>query len=234
MFVSEIFRSLQGECLVQGAPSVFVRFAGCDLKCSYCDTSYAQTREGSTEMSPSAILDRIRALDESPRYVCLTGGEPLLQPREELIDLVRGICFMRQASVKNVSVETNGAHPVSFLQGLRLSGLPVSLAVDYKLPSSGFERNMVRGNYYALVAPDVLKFVCQNIEDTTTAVSFLRGLAHLHSCNPIVLFHSVSGYADVALAEYLLRPDFAYLLRRFDIRYGVQLHKLLWGNAKGR
>ena len=84
MIVSEIFRSLQGEGKNQGRPCTFVRLAGCNLRCAWCDTSYAWN-EGE-EMSVGEVLDRVWLLRGA--YICITGGEPLLQ-REDLLELLK-------------------------------------------------------------------------------------------------------------------------------------------------
>ncbi|MDD5419791.1 MAG: 7-carboxy-7-deazaguanine synthase QueE, partial [Methanomicrobiaceae archaeon] len=99
MRVSEIFRSLQGEGLSQGKPCIFVRLAGCNLNCLWCDTRYART--GGREVSVDEILDLVWRLNGG--HICVTGGEPLLQ-RAELLELVKKF----RVHGYTVEIETNG------------------------------------------------------------------------------------------------------------------------------
>ncbi len=231
MFLNEIYCSLQGECLDQGAPTVFVRFAGCNLCCNWCDTPYAQNHSDCMTMSPSAIVDRIRGLFTRPRRVCLTGGEPLLQPRTELVELV---FTLRREFGSSFVIETNGACPVDWiLDGKLTHPQSVSLAVDYKLDSSGMSQHMSRRNLLRLRSSDVLKFVCGGPGDKEQALEVLRSLSGVHGCNPTVFFHGEGGLADKTLAQFVLDLDREFA-GRFDIRHGVQLHKLLWGSERAR
>jgi len=98
---AEIFSSVQGEGLRQGEPTLFIRFTGCNLRCSFCDTKYAW--EPGSDMSVERIMQRVQAARKvfPARWVCLTGGEPLLQ------DLAPLVGRLKRAKL-NVQVETNG------------------------------------------------------------------------------------------------------------------------------
>lgn len=230
MHVSEIFRSLQGECLQQGKPAVFVRFAGCNLCCPSCDTKYAQSQEGAVEMTPSAIVDRVRVLELKPEEVCLTGGEPLLQSRSEMQELLRSLVL---ANVAHISVETNGSRALGWLRELReRASVPLSLVVDYKSPSSGASRSMIQDSFVFLSPQDVIKFVCDTEEDLDAAYDVLRNLAR-SATKPVVYFHSVDGQHNRMVASFVLKM-YETFSGRFDIRFGIQLHRLLWGTARGR
>src|SRR5690606_20866309 len=101
--ITEIFYSLQGETRTSGLPTVFVRLTGCPLRCQYCDTAYAFS--GGELMPLDTILERVAAYH--PRYVCVTGGEPLAQP--DCIPLLQRLCDAGY----EVSLETSGALPVA-------------------------------------------------------------------------------------------------------------------------
>lgn len=229
MRICEVFRSIQGECRLQGAPTVFVRFAGCDLRCTFCDTKYAQDTTGFVEMSPSAILDRISPLIPGARFACLTGGEPLLQPRSELVELIS--LLVERAGFTDVSIETNGSIPVDWLFGHPKRTL-ISLCVDYKLESSEMSRKMIWENYLQLRNQDTLKFVCDTEEDMNQVLSILRGLSHSAS-NPVIYVHSVGGGPSTRMASFVMNL-MAEFRSRFDVRFGVQLHKLLYGDERCR
>lgn len=103
--ISEIFFSAAGEGLRQGQPTLFIRFSGCNLRCSFCDTKYAW--KVGRELWPEAILEKIEALDKKYKtgWVCLTGGEPLLQNIRPLVSLLKRAGF-------RIHIETNGTLPV--------------------------------------------------------------------------------------------------------------------------
>jgi len=104
--------------------------------------------------------------------------------------------------------------------------------VDYKLASSGMSQNMIISNYHKLRPTDVLKFVCGNIDDALESVRVLHNLSHIHTCKPIVYYHTIGGEPTQWMAKFILdRPD--NIWQRFEVRMGVQLHRLLWGNARG-
>ena len=96
--INEIFYSIQGESSYTGYPTVFIRTSGCHLRCTYCDTTYAYNK--GEKMSQEAIIDVVK--DHGAQYVCVTGGEPLLQ--KEVLPLMTTLCDMGL----NVSIETSG------------------------------------------------------------------------------------------------------------------------------
>jgi len=205
--VSEIFLSLQGESSSAGLPTVFVRTAGCHLRCRWCDTAYAFA--GGEEMTPAEVYQRAAAY--GVRRACLTGGEPLLQPRHEvlaLLDLLGGW---------EVSVETSGA--------VSLAGFPLRdghrWVMDLKCPSSGMSERMDLANLERLRPVDEVKFVVGDEADYRWAVETIRRHGLERRCR--LLFSPVYGELDPArLAEWILRD-------RLEARLQVQLHKLLWG-----
>lgn len=226
MKLVECFMTLQGEGNFTGAPTIFVRFAGCSLRCPECDTKYSY--EDSTKALPDVgapfILDRIVDLCSRPRFICITGGEPLEQPKAEMYNLLNALqTWHRVRGLEAITIETNGAQNIDWLLALPYRRL-LNLSVDFKLPSTGRDGKMLFGNFVKLTEQDVIKFVCRDIEDVRCANSVLSELAKQPSCSARMLFHCLGGKAERWLAEAVL--DLARKYERFDIRMGVQLHKL--------
>ncbi|HLF97691.1 MAG TPA: 7-carboxy-7-deazaguanine synthase QueE [Methylococcaceae bacterium] len=208
--VSEIFYSLQGESRSVGFPTVFVRLTGCPLRCTWCDTSYAFS--GGERLSPDAILDAVGQY--GARHVTVTGGEPLAQP--ECLGLLERL-------VENgyqVSLETSGALDVSGVDPR------VSKVMDLKCPASGEESRNLYGNIVHLTAHDQVKFVIADEADYRWARKKLAEFDLAARCE--VLFSPCAGLQEpVELAEKILRD-------RLPVRFQLQLHKLLWGNERGK
>ncbi len=206
MKVNEIFLSVQGESMSAGFPTIFVRFTGCNLRCSYCDTTYAYY-EG-TEMTPAEIMSEINKLHY--KRVCITGGEPLLQEEiNELLDFLRSF---------SVSIETNGSVDVKKVTGYE----NLSLVVDMKAPSSGVSDSMLLKNIEALSQSDEVKFVIGNRNDYEWA----RSIVGSYPCRGVVTFSPVFkkvSYREVV--EWILED-------RLDVRFQIQLHKIIWDAEK--
>ena len=208
MKVSELFYSLQGEGKEAGRPTSFIRTAGCNLHCTYCDTTYAYT--GGKTMTIDEIL---RDLDQYPtRLCCLTGGEPLLQPDAET--LVSALIL----NGYHVSVETNGSLIIQPL--IHHDDLIISM--DIKCPSSGMTDRMKLENLDMLRATDQLKFIITDKHDYDFAKDLL--LRHHPACE--VFFQPVWGTDPTKLAGWILADG-------LPVRLGIQLHKILWGNRRG-
>jgi len=203
--VTEIFFSIQGESTHVGRPCVFVRFTGCDLRCGYCDTAYAF--HGGTTMTQDDILAEVAR--HPARFVCLTGGEPLLQ--RDLPALARSLVERGY----DVSVETHGQQP--------LGGLPpdVNRIVDLKTPGSGEVHREFQG-FDVLTRADELKVVVTSEDDFHWAVDRIRE-HRLDERVGTVLFSPAHGaVAPKALAEWLLASG-------LNARLQLQLHKIVWG-----
>lgn len=207
MVVHEIFHSLQGESTRVGRPCVFIRFTGCDLRCSWCDTAYAF--QGGTKMSRPEIL---AAIERWPtRYVTLTGGEPLLQ--KELPELARDLL----ARGYEVAVETHGQRPWDLLPA------EVIKVVDVKPPGSGEPATAEHLARLATLGPaDELKFVIASEEDFAWSAGVIRR-ERLEGRVAALLFSPVFGRVEPRdLAAWLLASG-------IEGRLQLQLHKLLWG-----
>ena len=208
--ITEIFYSLQGEARTVGLPTVFVRLTGCPLRCGYCDTEYAFS--GGEWMSLEDILARVS--EYRPRYVTVTGGEPLAQrPCRELL---RRLCDRDY----EVSLETGGALEIGDIDPR------VSIVMDLKTPGSGEERKNLYANIERLRPGDQVKFVICDREDYEWSRARLAEYRLDEICE--VLFSPAYGQVSPTdLAEWILAD-------RLPVRLQIQLHKLLWGEARGR
>jgi len=207
--ITEIFFSIQGEAAFSGWPTVFVRLTGCPLRCRYCDTAYAFS--GGEWRTLAQIEAEVRRF--GTRYVCVTGGEPLAQPR--CLELLTALCD----AGFDVSLETSGAHDVSLVDPR------VSRIVDVKTPGSGEVQRNRWENLAVLTAHDALKFVICDRADFDWAKTALAG----RPAPPCPVFFSPS-YDELPaamLADWILAD-------RLPVRLQVQLHKVLWGNVPGR
>ncbi|MBN2576873.1 MAG: radical SAM protein [Deltaproteobacteria bacterium] len=205
MRISEIYATVHGESQYTGLPCVLVRTTGCDLRCTYCDTTYAFV--GGKEMSLDAIVAEVDRLGLA--FVLLTGGEPMLQPETP------GLAKRLLAAGRRVAVETSGAHA--------LDGLPAEVIriVDVKTPSSGECERMRWELLDELRTCDAAKFVLSDEADYRWAAGHVARLALARRTE--VLFSPVHGRLDA-------RELVAWILRdRLPVRLNVQLHKYLWG-----
>ncbi len=208
--VTEIFYSLQGETRTVGWPTAFVRLTGCPLRCTYCDTTYAF--QGGERVPLAAILDKVGTY--KPRFVTVTGGEPLAQP--PTLDLLRDLCDAGY----EVSLETSGALSTAGVDGR------VSVILDLKTPGSGECQRNLYENIGRLRTHDQVKFVITSVEDYDWARALVTRYKLTDWCD--VLFSPVNpGLAPADLADWILRD-------KLGVRFQVQLHKILWGDARGR
>lgn len=208
--ITEIFYSLQGESNTVGLPTVFIRLTGCPLRCVYCDTEYAFT--GGKKITIDEILAQVDSYGTS--YVTVTGGEPLAQPG--CLDLMTRLLDKGYT----VSLETSGALDISKVDPR------VIKVMDLKTPSSGeLSRNLYQ-NIGSLNRQDQIKFVIGNQEDYAWSKAALDEYDLLERCQ--ILFSPVMGRQDPTdLAEKILAD-------RLPVRFQIQLHKLLWADARGK
>ena len=208
--ITEIFHSLQGEAQFAGMPTVFVRLTGCPLRCHYCDTAYAF--HGGDWWTLTAILARVAEL--GAHDVCVTGGEPLAQ--KGCAALLTALCDQGY----RVSLETSGALSVEQLDAR------VIRVVDVKTPGSGEETRNLYPQLQSLGGQDQIKFVITSRADYEWSRAQLRERALHQRCG--VLFSPSYGQLEAReLAEWILAD-------RLPVRFQVQLHKLLWGEERGR
>lgn len=208
--LTEIFYSLQGEADTAGIPTTFIRLTGCPLRCQYCDTAYAF--HGGDWWELPAILAKVR--EQGARHVCVTGGEPLAQ--KNCLELLQQLCTQGY----RVSLETSGAMALADVDAR------VVLVVDVKTPGSGEESRNRYAELERLTAKDLVKFVICSREDYEWSIAKVRELGLDSRCS--VLFspsHEELPARD--LADWVLQD-------RLPVRFQIQLHKYLWGNARGK
>ncbi|MGB5570278.1 MAG: 7-carboxy-7-deazaguanine synthase QueE [Sedimenticolaceae bacterium] len=208
--LTEIFHSLQGESASVGWRTVFVRLTGCPLRCGYCDTAYAF--KGGDWWEMDNILETVAQYEA--RHVTVTGGEPLAQT--ECVNLLTALCDAGY----QVSLETSGAIDISTVDPR------VVRVMDLKTPGSGEMDKNLYANIEHLRAADQVKFVITDEADYQWSRDQLQRWDLAVRCE--VLFSPVAGDLPPAqLADWILRD-------RLDVRFQLQLHKVLWGNEPGR
>ena len=208
--LTEIFFSLQGEAARAGLPTVFVRLTGCPLRCVWCDTTYSFS--GGEPATIDSILARVAKYPA--RQVCVTGGEPLAQ--RECLPLLSALCDAGY----EVSLETSGA--------LDIAGVDprVARVMDLKAPDSG-EGDKNRWENLGLLTPrDEIKIVVASRTDYEWARDLIRA-RRLDALCPVLLSPAQGLVDPTALAEWILEDG-------LNVRFQLQLHKLLWGSAKGK
>ena len=206
MKVNEIFLSIQGESKSIGLPTVFVRFTGCNLRCSYCDTKYAYD-EG-YDMSCDDIVARVEEL--GCKRVCLTGGEPLLQKDIQ--------CLMDRLCDYEVSIETNGSIDISKFK----LGNMHRFVMDVKLDSSECYNKMILSNFEYLKDSDEIKFVVGSRLDYERA----KEVINTYHRRGQLIISPVFGKIDYAkIVEWILQD-------KLDARFQLQIHKIIWDKDK--
>ena len=220
MFISEIFKSIQGEGTHAGLPCIFVRLTGCNLRCTWCDTAYAF--HGGQKMSVDEVFERVEALRGAAvggRLVELTGGEPLLQ--QEVYPLADRLLAAGYA----VLIETSGER---FIGQLPKAVIKI---VDVKCPDSGEPDTFDKRNLEELTSEDEVKFVISSRRDYEFARDFI--VEHrLAGRIKEVLFSPVhedpngqwKGLEPRQLVEWMLEDG-------VQARLGLQLHKIVWNPA---
>lgn len=208
--LTEIFFSLQGEAARSGLPTVFVRLTGCPLRCTWCDTAYAFT--GGSPVSISDILEKVATFPT--HRVCVTGGEPLAQ--KACLPLLTAFCDAGY----DVCLETSGAldiHPVD---------ARVARIMDLKAPDSGEASKNLFSNIDDLRSTDEIKMVLASRADFDWAQSMIETHALSNRCD--VVLSPVAGTLNPTdLANWILAAG-------LNVRFQLQLHKLLWQDARGK
>lgn len=211
MQITEIFYSLQGEGLHAGLPTVFVRTTGCPLRCTWCDSAYSFY--GGEGLSVDEILDEV---DEHPtRRVCFTGGEPLVQ--KDAADLVQRLLDTDH----HVVIETSGSVPLDEYVDMQ-PRQELCLSVDVKCPSSEMTDQNRLGELSRLEPHDQVKLVVGSEEDYAYAKDVMRE----HETPASWVIQPVWSSNETWLAEKVLEDG-------LDVRFSMQVHKILWGEKPG-
>lgn len=212
--VVEIFDSIDGEGKRTGQPVSFVRLAGCNLRCSYCDTLYALFNEEKPceykEMTAEEIFEKV---NQNYRRITLTGGEPLIaEGVKDLIKLFSDRGF-------EVNIETNGACDTEKFD----ISENVFFTLDYKLLSSGMSDKMLWKNYLSLKPRDVIKFVVGSDEDAAQMIDIMGKLKKYYEEMPNVFVGAVYGKYDIKkLVDLIMKnPELS------DAKVQIQLHKYI-------
>ena len=209
MRIIEIFHSIQGEGPGTGLRTSFVRTARCNLRCRWCDTTYS-FGPGRERSIPSILREVAR---HRTKFVCLTGGEPLLQKDSPAL-----VAALSARGITTV-IETGGSLDVSPYLALDR----VSLSLDVKCPSSGMEGRNRWSNLPRLRGTDTIKFVIGDRPD----YQYAKRVVRRYSGPASIVFQPVWGTDAGRLADWVLKD-------RLDVRVMVQEHKVLWGDMPGR
>lgn len=206
--LTEIFTSIQGETSFTGLPTVFVRTSACNLRCSWCDTTYSFGR--GTPATVESIVDQINK--SGPRHVCITGGEPLLQKNVHL--LMKILCDLDYV----VTLETSGSLPIDDVD------VRVTTILDIKCPGSQMEMKNLWKNLEILRPQDEVKFVVLDRNDYEYAKQVMEKYALLNR-RQNVLISPVHGVMDSqTLVNWILED-------RLPVRLNLQIHKFIWSPA---
>lgn len=214
LIVNEIFGSIDGEGIRTGELATFIRLAGCNLRCRYCDTSYALQINQGTELTIDEIINKVKEIGY--KNITLTGGEPLLQKNSiTLIDELIKNNF-------NVNIETSGSIDIT-----PLLDKEVTITLDYKTISSGMNNRMILSNYEKLRKQDVLKFVC-NKDDFKDIKQVLKNnnIKSYIYLSPI--FNEIEPSELVDFLKELHNENY----NTDKIRVQIQLHKVIWNPDK--
>jgi 7-carboxy-7-deazaguanine synthase len=216
MRISETFDGIQGEGVYAGVPMSFIRLAGCNLRCAWCDTRYAY--EDGQDITVADI-------NPQRRWVCITGGEPLLQQDE-----LAGLILKLKHRGKLIEIETNGSiPPPSWAFTDLFLGEPVpmidSWVIDVKLPSTGNPSSpkVIREWTEGIRPSDQIKLVVADRDDLDEANYWMQSMPR--GINMII--------SPVIPCEQSWLQEVAEFCMRHDVRFSLQIHKVIWDNKRG-
>ena len=207
LYVVEQFLSVQGESSYAGKLCWFIRLAGCNLNCSYCDTKYAKQFSDGSLISIEALVEK--AIASGAEIIEVTGGEPLLQAG------VVGLCDKLLATGLTILIETNGS--------LAIDKLPASIIriMDVKLPSSGESDNICYANFSLLNPLDEVKFVISNRADYDFAKHIVEKYLAADAEREILFSPVWDQITPATLARWVVAD-------KLKVRVQLQLHKYIW------
>ncbi|SFP97735.1 7-carboxy-7-deazaguanine synthase [Lachnospiraceae bacterium XBB1006] len=216
--VVEKFVSINGEGRNAGKIAAFIRFAGCNLNCSFCDTKWANGEDAPfTEETAEQLVRFVK--EKNVRYVTLTGGEPLL--REGMPELVRALLEVEGLTIE---FETNGSVRLAEMDAVRRARKVeerVLFTMDYKLIVSGMEDRMKKDNFAYLLPGDTVKFVVGSMEDLERMRKIIK--AHELSNRCALYVSPVFGKIEPAqIVEYIIEKQLN------EVTMQLQMHKFIW------
>ena len=203
--INEIFKSIQGESTYAGLPCTFVRLAGCNLRCTYCDTNYAYYN--GKELSDEEIVSKIE--EYGVKCVEFTGGEPLLQ--EETPQMIKNLLDKGY----NVLIETNGSICIGCLDKR------LNIIMDYKTPKSGMSERMRPKNFDFLKKTDQIKFVLMDESDYDWSKKVIVDNRLIERFDNILMSPAYSVLSPKSLVTWVLRDN-------LQVRVQLQIHKYIW------
>ena len=213
MQIIEKFTSINGEGLKQGELALFIRFKGCNLRCSYCDTTYSFISPKYKDETIDELCEF--AVKENVKNITLTGGEPLLQKDiKELMIKLSNLGF-------NIEIETNGAVNIKEFLGIK----NVSFTLDYKTPSSLMEDKMILDNYNYITKKDSVKFVCGSIDDLNKSLEIMNKYDLINKTN--CMFSPVFGEIETSkIVDFMIKNNLN------SVKLSLQIHKYIWDPNK--
>lgn len=216
--IAEKFVSINGEGTKAGQLAVFIRLCGCNLKCSYCDTTWANEKDVSyIEMSAQELVSYIK--ETGVNNITLTGGEPLLKRNGE--DIRTLLEALSQIEGAKVEIETNGSIAISDFLDIE----NVTFTMDYKLPGSGMESRMYSDNFKVLRKCDTVKFVAGSEEDLLRLKEVIDEYKLTKKCH--VYISPVFGRIEpVEIVDFMIDN------KMNNVNLQLQMHKIIWDPEK--
>lgn len=207
--IIEKFKSIQGEGIHSGLPTFFIRLAGCNLRCSYCDTKYAYGQ--GKKMSIRLIVAEART--QGINLICITGGEPLNQKNAKVLinSLLRAGFY--------IDIETNGSKEIRKFPNSK----KILYSLDIKCPSSLMHKEMYFNNLMELKEKDQVKFIMKSQVDYKFAKDIIKKYRLIGRTN--IIFSPIGGVKADKLAKWVLRDN-------LEVRIGLQLHKIIWKSER--
>ena len=212
MQVIEKFVSINGEGLRQGELAVFIRFANCNLRCSYCDTTYSFINPEFKNETIDEIIEYIN--NQNVKNITLTGGEPLLQ--KDIDKLINELVKLNY----RIEIETNGSIDIK-----KYLNDNISFTLDYKMPSSLMEHFMNLDNYKYITKKDSIKFVCGDNNDLNKALDIMNKYDLINKTNCLIspVFNEIK-LEDIV--NFLIDNNLN------DVKLCLQIHKIIWDPNK--
>ena len=213
--IVEIFLSIEGEGVRSGKLCTFIRTAGCNLRCSYCDTAYSFNVADAKQMTVEEICEQVKEL--GCKTITITGGEPLLQG--EMNELVQKLLDQRC----DINIETNGSIDINVIKRRLVDSL--FFTIDWKSLSSGMSEKMLATNFKNALPRDVFKFV---VGDKNDLIEMARIIKEHHITAKLYVSPV---FGKIELSEIV---DFLKLNKLYNVILQVQLHKIIWDpNERG-
>jgi 7-carboxy-7-deazaguanine synthase len=209
LFLTEIYESIQGESRFSGYPTLFIRLSGCNLRCSWCDTTYSFAK--GEKYSLELIYNKIATY--SSKHICITGGEPLLQ--EPVYELMSYLCSKKYI----VSLETSGSKSIEKVDP------KVSIILDIKCPSSGMENQNMYSNLSSLRKLDEIKFVIASEEDYLFSLEVCKKHFLFERPADVLFSPEFDSMSPKILTSWILRD-------KIPVKLNLQIHKYIWSSKK--